>query len=335
MLFFSSTTSNPPCTRLPTEFLTQCSLLPLQSVKLTTPIGYPHSVSLRNATRPLAIRCSNSNSVETTTATTQAAAAPSVGPPVVKKKRKRYRKAYPGESKGITEEMRFVAMRLHNIKGKYTHKTNHTSDDDDDDYSNTHDSTNDDASEIAEADEAAEGDLGTWVPSMEGFVKYLVDSKLVFDTVERIVDKSDDVTYTYFRKTGLERSKALAMDLERFSHDGVAIPEPSTLGVSYAKYLKELAQKSAPLFLCHFYNIYFSHIAGDQVIARQVSRNLLEGRELELYRWDGDVQELLKGVREKLNILSEHWSRDVKNRCLKEATKSFKYLGQIVRLIML
>lgn len=50
----------------------------------------------------------------------------------------------------------------------------------------------------------------------------------------------------------------------------MAIPEPSNPGVSYASYLQELAEKSAPLFLSHFYNVYFSHIAGGQVIAKQV-----------------------------------------------------------------
>lgn len=53
------------------------------------------------------------------------------------------------------------------------------------------------------------------------------------------------------------------------------IPEPSNSGVSYTKYLEELAEKRAPLFLCHFYNIYFSHIAGGQVIARQVDVKLM------------------------------------------------------------
>lgn len=48
------------------------------------------------------------------------------------------------------------------------------------------------------------------------------------------------------------------------------VPQPSNPGVMYAKYLEELAEKSPPLFLCHFYNIYFSHIAGGQVIAKQV-----------------------------------------------------------------
>ncbi|RWW77599.1 hypothetical protein BHE74_00014238 [Ensete ventricosum] len=62
---------------------------------------------------------------------------------------------------------------------------------------------------------------------------------------------------------------------------------------------------------------------------------LLEGRELEFYKWDSDVHELLKGTRENLNNLGEHWTRDEKNTCLREAAKSFRYLGQIVRLIIL
>ncbi|GFP94537.1 probable inactive heme oxygenase 2 chloroplastic [Phtheirospermum japonicum] len=180
------------------------------------------------------------------------------------------------------------------------------------------------------------GDEDTWQPSMEGFLKYLVDSELVFRTVERIVDESSDVSYVYFRKTGLERSDCILKDLEWLrSEQGNVIPEPSNPGVTYVEYLKELAENSPPLFLCHFYNIYFSHIAGGQVIAKQVSDKLLKGREMEFYKWDGDAQELLRGVREKLNALGEHWSRDEKNKCLREATKAFRSLGQIVRLIIL
>lgn len=92
----------------------------------------------------------------------------------------------------------------------------------------------------------------------------------------------------------------------------------------------------------------------------------MEGRELEFYLWEGEEKELLRSVREKLNAvgevikssggypsfisiyivlthlcfscisnLSQHWSRDEKNRCLREATKAFRYLAQIVRLIIL
>ncbi|KAJ1436799.1 heme oxygenase-like [Sesbania bispinosa] len=227
-------------------------------------------------------------------------------PPLLKK-RNRYRKLYPGESTGITEEMRFVAMKLRN-NNSVTGPSNTSSQDAKDD---------------------------TWQPSMEGFLRFLVDSELVFSTLERIVDESENVSYAHMRKTGLERSKGLSKDLEWFKEQGIEIPNASSPGVTYSKYLEELAEKSAPLFLSHFYNIHFSHIAAGQVVAKKVSERLLEGKELEFYRWEGDVPEMLRSVREKLNMLAEHWSRDDKNKCLRETTKSFRYMGQIVCLIIL
>ncbi|CAI0558433.1 unnamed protein product [Linum tenue] len=280
---------------------------------------------------PPAILCSSIPSSSSPAAGADAPSSPAmtVAPPVVRK-RKRYRKPYPGEVKGITEEMRFVAMRLRNIKGKYTHKNKTASDSDSDGGESL-------SSEEGEgAGEGNEAESETWMPSMEGFVKYLVASKLVFNTVERILDKSDDVSYTHFRKTGLERSEALEKDLQWLAeHHGIEIPKPSNQGVVYAQYLEHIAEGSAPLFLSHLYNIYFSHIAGGQVIATQVCDKLLEGEVLEFLQWEGDAQELLKGLREKVNMLGEHWSRDEKNRCLKETSKCFKYMGQIVRLIIL
>ncbi|KAL0392033.1 UNVERIFIED_CONTAM: putative inactive heme oxygenase 2, chloroplastic, partial [Sesamum radiatum] len=167
----------------------------------------------------------------------------------------------------------------------------------------------------------------------------------------------------YFRKTGLERSDCISRDLKWLSEQGNVIPEPSNPGITYVQYLEELAEKTPPLFLCHFYNIFLTHCGWavtylefetvwtteDEIVGygkqspldlysriiAQVSRKLLEGRELEFYQWEGDAEELLRGVREKLNALGEHWSRDEKNKCLREATKAFRFLGQIVRLIIL
>lgn len=97
-----------------------------------------------------------------------------------KRKRTKYRKQYPGESVGITEEMRFVAMRLRNVNGKKLDPCQN-------------DTERDKVEEEEEEDnDELEGE--TWRPSKEGFLKYLVDSKLVFDTIERIVDESEDVS---------------------------------------------------------------------------------------------------------------------------------------------
>ncbi|KAK9665930.1 hypothetical protein RND81_14G146700 [Saponaria officinalis] len=251
-------------------------------------------------------------------------------PPPLLKKRKRYRKEYPGESKVITKEMRFVAMKLRNHGVRRLKADSEPLDDENE----------------VEIDGA---DVATWVPTLDWFLKYLVDSKLVFDTIERVVEDSNDVSWksivilfdgiefccvdpemgrtsSYgintqsFRRTGLERSESLARDLEWFGEQNMLIPDPSSPGVSYAAYLKDLYEKSAPF---------------GQVIAKQVVEKLLVEREFNFYKWDKDAEELLKDVREKLNRLSEHWSRDDKNKCLKEATKSFRHMGQIVRLIIL
>lgn len=97
----------------------------------------------------------------------------------VLKKRKRYRKQYPGESTGITEEMRFVAMKLRN-----TRKTDIT----------RKEKKSEECDEVDDSDDDDDDGDRTWKPSMEGFLKFLVDSELIFSTIERIIDDSHDVS---------------------------------------------------------------------------------------------------------------------------------------------
>lgn len=73
-------------------------------------------------------------------------------------------------------------MRLRNRNGKKF-------DPQSDDSHSESDGNAPDESDISESD----GEKETWQPSLEGFLRYLVDSKLVFDTVERIVDNANDV----------------------------------------------------------------------------------------------------------------------------------------------
>jgi heme oxygenase len=70
---------------------------------------------------------------------------------------------YPGENKGFVEEMRFVAMRLH---------------------------TKDQAKEGEKEKPADVQPVGKWEPTVEGYLKFLVDSKKVYDTMETIVAKA-------------------------------------------------------------------------------------------------------------------------------------------------
>ncbi|PKI79567.1 hypothetical protein CRG98_000042 [Punica granatum] len=138
-----------------------------------------------------------------------------------------------------------------------------------------------------------------------------------------------------FRNTGLERSENLAKDLEWFKDQGHNIPEPSDPGVCYAGFLEDLSEKDPQAFICHFYNIYFAHSAGGRMIGKKVAEKILDKKQLEFYKWDGDLPLLLQNVREKLNKVSEGWTREEKNHCLEETDKSFKYSGDILRLILI
>jgi heme oxygenase (biliverdin-producing, ferredoxin) len=145
-------------------------------------------------TRSLALtvaRCSPSPSVP-------AAAEAPAPPQEAKPKPRRYPKQYPGEAVGVAEEMRFVAMRLRNPK-RTTIKDEPGAEDADagagTEASDASDDDDDDGGVKEEHEKEEEGELqeGEWMPSMEGFVRYLVDSKLVFDTIERVVAESTDV----------------------------------------------------------------------------------------------------------------------------------------------
>ncbi|KAI3821131.1 hypothetical protein L1987_08688 [Smallanthus sonchifolius] len=268
--------------------------------------------------------CLNSTTEASTISSSHDEASPQNLLPPVKKKRKAYRRLRPGETQGITEEMRFVAMKLREKKLKV--KT---------EKSDESDGSSDRETDGSDDNDGENSDDQTWEPELDGFLRYLVDSKFVFNMIERMVDESQDVSFAYFRNTGLERFESFSKDIEWLSQQNITIPEPLFTSKKYVKYLEDLAAESPPLFFCHLYNIYFSHIAGGQVIARKVSEKLLEGRELEICKWPGDPEELLKGMRDKLNALAQHWSRDEKNKCLKETSKCFMYMGTIIRLIIM
>ncbi|KAG8094706.1 hypothetical protein GUJ93_ZPchr0012g20754 [Zizania palustris] len=208
------------------------------------------------------------------------------------------------DGKPFVEEMRAVAMRLH---------------------------TKDQANEGEKEPEAPP--VSMWEPSVEGYLRFLVDSKVVFQMLEAIVDRAVVPWYAEFSNTGLERSEQLKKDLEWFRLQGHIIPEPSAPGTTYASYLEELAEKDPQAFICHFYNVYFAHTAGGRMIGKKVSEKILNKEELEFYKWEGNVSQLLQNVRNKLNQVASSWSRGEKDHCLEETEKSFKYSGDLLRHI--
>ncbi|XP_028801265.1 heme oxygenase 1, chloroplastic-like [Neltuma alba] len=215
---------------------------------------------------------------------------------------------HAGEAKGFVEEMRFVAMKLH---------------------------TKEQAKEEEKrAGQIEEQSLDKWEPTTEGYLRFLVDSKLVHDTLEKIIDNASFPAYSEFRYTGLERSASLAKDLEWFREQGHTIPEPSSPGLTYAQYLIEISAKDPQAFICHFYTIYFGHSAGGRMIGKKVAEKILNNKVLEFYKWEGQISQLLQNVRDKLNKVAEGWTREEKNHCLEEIEKSFKLSRGVQGLIL-
>jgi heme oxygenase len=112
------------------------------------------------------------------------------------------------------------------------------------------------------------------------YLQFLVDSKHVYEKMEDIVNQHDELAM--FRNTGLERTKALELDIA-FMTTFYNLQRPSVgeFGVSYANALQQM---EIPAFLCHYYNWYFAHTAGGRMIGKQISKLLLDGKTLEFYK---------------------------------------------------
>lgn len=215
---------------------------------------------------------------------------------------------HSGEPKAFVEEMKFASMKLHTKEqAKHGEKP------------------------VTQPEERS---VAKWEPTTEGYLRFLVDSKLVFDTLDKMVDHAAFPAYAEFRNTGLERSASLAKDLEWFREEGHTIPEPSSPGLTYSQYLMELSAKDPQAFICHFYNIYFAHSSGGRIIGKKVAGKILNNKVLEFYKWDGQLSQLLQNVRDKLNEVTEGWSREEKDHCLEETETSFKFSGEVLRLIL-
>lgn len=184
--------------------------------------------------------------------------------------------------------------------------------------------------------EAAPQPFQEWKPTKEGFLKFLVESRAVFQTLEDIVMESSHPEYARFQSTGLERTSALSQDIAWMSETyGLAVPVPQEdgPGTAYSTLLTQLAADDPPAFMCHFYNVYFAHSAGGRMIGRKVSSMCLDDAELAFYKWEGELADILGKVKESLNEVAETWTEEEKTHCLDETSKSFQYSGGLLRSI--
>nr|AAT08016.1 putative heme oxygenase 1 [Zea mays] len=117
----------------------------------------------------------------------------------------------------------------------------------------------------------------------------------------------NQITDAEFRNTRLERSEALKNDLEWFRQQGHTIPKPSAPGTTYTSLLEDLSEEDPQAFICHFYNVYFAHTAGGRMIGKKGFRE--DSKDLEFYKWEGNLSQLLQNVRNKLNQVASVGAR--------------------------
>jgi heme oxygenase len=128
-----------------------------------------------------------------------------------------------------------------------------------------------------------------WEPARINYVQFLVDSLVVFETMEQLANEYP--VLAPFKSTGLERSIALKEDLKWISSTyNVKIPPPGPHGPGYSGYLRELAANDMPKYISHYYNHMFAHTAGGRMIGKKMCDAFMDGTTLKFYQWDGDVK---------------------------------------------
>lgn len=141
---------------------------------------------------------------------------------------------------------------------------------------------------------------------------------------------------TPFKSTGLERGVALARDIDFLKTTKGLSPlpiVPSGPGSRYVDFLQSLACDDVPSFLCHYYNIYFAHTAGGAMIGKAVSEAILDGAELEFYKYEGDVKKLGDKVKVDLEAVAQAWKVEDRERSVGQTAAAFTYGGSLLKCI--
>ena len=169
-----------------------------------------------------------------------------------------------------------------------------------------------------------------FVPTQADYLQFLVDSYAVYVALEEIVNKVDALAP--FRNSGLERTQALEKDIqymcERFDLQRLDVGKAGSM---YAAQLKSMIQSDddIPEFMCHYYNFYFAHLAGGRMIGKQMSKLLLDGENLEFYKWGDNVNELKDKVKGQIEESAKGWNRKERDSCIDATAAAFRGGGAI------
>lgn len=178
-------------------------------------------------------------------------------------------------------------------------------------------------------DESANTQVEQWQTTKEDYLQFLVDNKVVYEAFEKAVEKPE---LQSLRNTGLERVRGLEEDIAFIQEKHGGRPQPPTAAaLSYADYILQL---SPQVFVTHFYNYYFAHTAGGRMIGKTVMDTVFGGHLFAFYRWDGDVKELLTGVKGRIDALAAGWTRAERDEALAATPDTFAKSGALLRTLV-
>uniref|UniRef100_A0A7S2YNV1 Heme oxygenase (biliverdin-producing) n=1 Tax=Entomoneis paludosa TaxID=265537 RepID=A0A7S2YNV1_9STRA len=174
--------------------------------------------------------------------------------------------------------------------------------------------------------EAPAKKMEPYVPTRADYLQFLVDSQHVYQALEDIVNRNDELAV--FRSCGLERTAPLEKDIEFMASEyGLSRPPVGKFGKDYATSLR--AMESTPELVCHFYNFYFAHTAGGRMIGKKMSAMLLEKKTLAFYEWDGDLNEIKSRVKGDIEAMAASWSDEERKECVDATAATFVGGGSI------
>lgn len=95
-----------------------------------------------------------------------------------------------------------------------------------------------------EGQQKAETPFTSWEPTRQNYVQFLVDSLLVYETLESLAQEIPALAP--FKVTGLERAAALKEDLEwmKTFDPTIVIPECGPNGIKYSEFLTQVNENS-------------------------------------------------------------------------------------------
>eukprot|EP00591_Stephanopyxis_turris_P013350 CAMPEP_0195520876 /NCGR_PEP_ID=MMETSP0794_2-20130614/17595_1 /TAXON_ID=515487 /ORGANISM="Stephanopyxis turris, Strain CCMP 815" /LENGTH=206 /DNA_ID=CAMNT_0040650311 /DNA_START=322 /DNA_END=942 /DNA_ORIENTATION=- len=167
-----------------------------------------------------------------------------------------------------------------------------------------------------------------YVPTLDDYLKFLVDSKHVYEALEDAVNNHADAhpELTAFQNTGLERTLALEADIQYLVQTyNLTRPSVGTMGSEYAKEIRQMIDDDdIPGFICHYYNFYFAHTAGGRMIGKKMSALLLNKHGLEFYKWDGNLNKIKDAVKESIESLAAVWNPEQKAQCVAATAGAFR-----------